>query len=75
MLECNYLTILLKPSYEKGIDNSQDIIDRNVSVIIGPGSESIVEMLKNSPYEIMRTLAERTIVSKVIFQKIEKFRF
>ena len=67
MLEANYLTILLKPNYEKAIDTAQDVLDRNVSVIIGPGSESIVEMLKNSPSAITRELAERTVVAKVIF--------
>ena len=67
MLEANYLSILLKPNYEKPIDTAQDVIDRGVKVINPPGIESLVEVLKNSPYKITRQLAERTIVSKVIF--------
>ena len=67
MLEANYLTILLKPSYEKAIDTAQDVIDRGLTLIKGPGTESKVEILKNSPSNITRTLAERTIVAKVIF--------
>ena len=67
MLEANYLTILLKPNYEKPIDTAQDVIDRNLTVIFPYGYESRVEILKNSPSNITRTLAERTIVPKVIF--------
>ena len=73
MFEANYLSILLKPNYEKAIDTAEDIIDRNLSVIYPPGYESKVEISKNSPSNITRTLAERTIVPKVIF--IEKFHF
>ena len=67
MLEANYLTILLKPSYEKPIDSAQDVLDRNLTVVFVPWKESIVEIMKNSPFYITRTLAERTIVAKVIF--------
>ena len=67
MLECNYLTILLKPSYEKAVDTAQDLLDRNLTVIYYPGSDSVVKIMKNSPSNITRTLAERTIVPKVIF--------
>ena len=72
MLEANYLTMLLKPSYEKAIDTAQDILDRNLSVLNLPGSESLVEVWKNSPFEKSRALAERTFVPKVIFCYIEK---
>ena len=67
MLEANYLTILLKPSYEKFVDSAEDVYDRGLSVIKGPGTESNLEMLKNSPFYITRTLAERSIVPEVIF--------
>ena len=74
MLEANFLTILLKPSYEKPVDAAQDVIDRGLSIIYTPGTESMVEVLKNSPFEITRTLAERIIVPKVIFFYIEKLQ-
>ena len=66
MLEANFLTILLKPVYEKPIDTAKDVLDRGLTVIHPPGSESIVELLKNSPDYTTRTLAERTIVPKVM---------
>ena len=67
MLESNYLTILVKPTYEKPIDTAQDVVDRNLTIISVPWTDSIVEMLKNSPINITRTLAERTIVPIVRF--------
>ena len=75
MLEANYLTILLKPNYEKAIDTAQDVLDTGLTVLYSPHSESFVEMLKNSTSNITRTLAERTVVPKVIFSNIEKFHF
>ena len=65
--DSSFLDILLKRNYEDPVDTAQDVIDRVLGVISTPGSESIVEMLKNSPSEVTRTLAERTIVAKVIF--------
>ena len=70
MFEAKYLTILLNPSYEKPVDTAQDIIDRGLSVILLPGTESIVEILKNSPSAVNRELAERTIVPEVKFLKL-----
>ena len=67
MLEANFLTILLKPVYEKPIDTAQDVLDRGLTLISSPYDDSIVEKMKKSPFYITRTLAERTIVPKVIF--------
>ena len=71
MLESNFLTILLKQNYEKYVDSPQDVLDRGLAVLTSPGQESMKKMLMNSPYYITRTLAERTIVPKVIFCSIE----
>ena len=62
MLEANFLTILLKPNYEKFVDTAKDVLDRGLTVVTYPGSESMVESSKNSPDYTTRTLAERTIV-------------
>ena len=64
MFEANFLTILVKPSYEKPIDTAEDVMDRGLSVIYPPGTKSALEILKNSPSTITRTLAERTTVCK-----------
>ena len=64
--EASFLSILLKPTYEKAIDTAQDVLDRGLSVILNPGSESYVVEKKNSLSNITRRLVERTIVTKVI---------
>ena len=64
MLEANFLTILLIPNYETAVDTAQDILDRGLAVLHPPGTESLVELLKNAPDYTTRTLAERTIVCK-----------
>ena len=71
MFEAKYLTILLNPSYEKPVDTAQDIIDKGLTVILLPGSESLVEIYKNSPSAVTRELAERTVVPEVIFLKLK----
>ena len=65
ILECNYLTVLVKPVYEKPIDTAEDIIERGITILTGPGSESIFEDLKKSPFPQTRKLAELTHVPKV----------
>ena len=54
MFEANFLTILVKPNYEKAIDTAQDVMDRGLTVIWYPGSESLLPILKNSPANIMK---------------------
>ena len=70
MFESNYFTMLMKPTYEPPVDTAEDVLDRGLAIINIPGAGSIVEMLKKSPFYITRTLAERTIVPKVIFSNI-----
>ena len=70
MLEANYLTILLKPNFEKPVDTIQDILDRGLKVITVPGSSSAVEIFKTSPARIDRELGERMVVAEVIFSKL-----
>ena len=67
MFESNYLTMLMKPNFEKPVDNADVIIDRGLRVIGIPGTEFLVEDDMNSPFYITRTLAEMTLIPKVIF--------
>ena len=61
-----FLESLLKPNYEKPVDTAQDVLDRGLTIIKSPGSESKVERLRNSSSAVTRELAERIIVPKVI---------
>ena len=78
MFGANYLTILLKPNYEKPIDSPQDIYERGLTVIWPPGWELYAEMVKNdteNPDPNGPKIAEVVIVPKVIFCYIEQFPF
>ena len=70
MLEANYLTILLKPNYEKAVDTAEDVLDMGLTTLSGPYTQSSVERMKKSPYYLIRAIAEKTFVAKVIFWKI-----
>ena len=67
MYESNYFTMLMKPTYEKPIDTAKDIIDRGLSILYMPGALDSVKIQLNSESYIIRTLAKRIIVAKVIF--------
>ena len=71
-LESLFLESLLKPNYKKPVDTAEDILDRGLRVIISPGSDFLVEMLKNSPFPLTRRLAEMTVVPEVILFYIDK---
>ena len=66
ILECNYLSVLVKPVYEKPIDTAEDIIARGLTILQNPGKESMVETLKESPFPLTRALARNAYVSKVV---------
>ena len=65
MLEANFLTILLKLTYEKAINTAEEIVERGLTLIDIVGTESKMKIMKNSPFYNTRTMAERTIVPKV----------
>ena len=73
MFESNYLTMLMKPTYEKPIDTPQDVLDRGLNIIYTPGMQAAVEMSKNSRSAVIRALAERSIIPEVIFCYISIF--
>ena len=64
-LTSNYLSVLIKPSYQKPVETSEDVIARNLTVIDMPGRESMVEADKNSQFPIVRQIAEITYIVKV----------
>ena len=76
-LECNFLTILLKPNYEKPMDTAEDVLDRGVTVLWYPYYDYYKEMaLQQNESIIVKKLAAKVYVSKVsnIFaSKVDKF--
>ena len=66
MLECNYLTILLAPNYEKPVNSAEDIIDRGLTIVKGVESENLRDLMLNSPNEMERKLGERMLIPEVM---------
>ena len=64
------LDVIMKKYYEDPVDTAQDVIDRNMSVIYTPGSESILENEKNSPSDLTKALVKLTEVANVILFKL-----
>ena len=75
MLEANYLTILLKPNYADPIDTVEDVLDRGLPPLFDFFLEGTRQRMLQSESSMIRTLAERTVVAKVIFCFIERFSF
>ena len=68
ILECNYLTVLIAPVYEKPIDTAEDIIERGFKIIRSSGQGSLIEELKRSPFQLTRQLAESSYIAKVVIR-------
>ena len=60
----NYLTVLLKPDYEKAVNTAQDMIDRDITPVNYPGSESIVYIFAESTDFAYQILARRIVIAK-----------
>ena len=71
MLESNYLSILIKPTYGKPLDTMEDILDRGFKVLLRPGHNSTIDQMKNSPSPLTRQLADNVVMAKVGFYVIE----
>ena len=72
-LTSNYLPVLIKPSYQKPVETSEDVIARNLTIINIPGTESMVEVDKKSPIPIVRELAKIRQVAQVSVCNINKY--
>ena len=71
MLEANYLNILLKPNYADPIDSVEDVVNRGLTPVFDFFLEGTRQRLLQSESSMLRTLAERTVVAKVIFFYLE----
>ena len=75
-LECNYLTILLKPYYEQPIDTAQDVLNKDrglTDILIFPGFERFKEMAINqNDSEVFRDIGKMTTVAKVSYIFVSK---
>lgn len=63
-LMSNYLTVLVKPTYEKPIETLQDMIDRNITPFYIPGGVIYKDTLLASKDKNLHELGRRLIIPR-----------
>ena len=59
----NYLTVLLRPRYEEPVETAADLIKRNITPILFPGSELWVEFFATSPDPVYQDLSRKFVIA------------
>ena len=60
----NYLSVLLLPSYEKPVDTTADLIERNITVFLWPDTDGWITHFKESPDPLFQELSKRCYIAK-----------
>ena len=60
----NYLTVLLRPSYEEPVETAKDLIKRDIIPFYDPGGEIMVQFFAASLDPIYQEVSRRLIVTK-----------
>ena len=63
-LLCNYLTVLLTPSYEEPVETAKDLIKRDITPILWPGAEIWIQFFAASPDPIYQEISQRFVSAK-----------
>ena len=63
-LLCNYLTVLLRPSYEKPVETAADLINRNIHPFYAPGGEFLRNFFAASPDPNYQEISRRLVIAK-----------
>ena len=59
----NYLTVLLRPSYEKPVETAEDLINRNIIPFCAEGGEIFRQFFADSPDPIDQEISQRLLVA------------
>ena len=63
-LLCNFLTVLLTPSYEEPVDTAKDVIERNIIPFYWPGGDIMRQILADSNSTDNQELSHRLVTPK-----------
>ena len=63
-LLCNWLTVLLTPSYEEPVETAEDLIKRNITPFLWPGGGIYVQFFAASPDPIYQEISRRIVIAK-----------
>ena len=62
-LLCNYLTVLLRPSYEEPVETAADLIKRDITLILAPGSEIFIQYFAASTDPNYQEISKRLVIA------------
>ena len=71
-LLANYLTVLLRPSYEEPVESLEDIIKRDLTVFMYPGSEIFIEYFAAFSDPNYQELSRKIVITKT-FDEYEEY--
>ena len=60
----NYLTVLLRPSYEIPVDSAADIVERDITPLLAPYSEMWISFFENSLDPNYQEISRRFVITK-----------
>ena len=63
-LLCNYLTVLLTPSYEEPVETAKDLIKRDITPILWPGAEIWRQFLAASSDPNYQEISRRLVIAE-----------
>ena len=72
-LLCNYLTVLLKPSYEEPVETAADLINRDITPFTFPGADIWRQFFAASLDPQYQEIAKRMVISKD-YDEFEDFK-
>ena len=60
----NYLTVLLRPSYEEPVETAEDLVKRDIIPFFGPGGEIYLNIFAASEDPNYQEIAKRLYIAK-----------
>ena len=60
----NYLTVLLRPSYEEPVETAADLIKRDITPFLFPGTEIYKEFFAASSDPVFQEISRRLVIAK-----------
>ena len=74
-LLCNYLTVLLTPSYEEPVETAKDLLKRDITPFLFPGGEFMTQFFAASTDPDYQEISRRLVVPKNIWPDFYKMAY
>ncbi len=73
-LLCNFLTVLLRPSYEEPVETAEDLIRRDITPILWPAAGIYIQFFADSPDPIYKQISKRFVITKDKDEYVDKMQ-